>query len=121
MIRLIGIFLCQGAACHYLDHKTGVKDWDIWHFYVKNTETYFPYRKHERIEDGYKDKPIDFLKRAISRDIFDCCKRQPEATVMKYMLERNTKTKKELLKKAIIGLHPDIVFGKVLWKGTKTQ
>jgi hypothetical protein len=37
---------------------------------------------------------------------------------MKYMLERNTKTKKELLKKAILGLHPDIVFGKVLWEGT---
>jgi hypothetical protein len=114
---LIGIFLCQGAACHYLDLITGVKDWDIGYFYVKNAEIYFPYRKRKRIEDGYRDKPIDFLRRAISRDIFDSCAGQPELTVMKYMLERNTDTKKKLLKKAIIGLHPDAVFAKVLWKG----
>jgi hypothetical protein len=114
---LIGIFLCQGAACHYLDLKTGVKDWDIWHFYVETGETFFPYRGHRRLENGYKGKPIDFLKRAISSNIFQFCKYQPEATVMNYLLEKNTKTKRDLLKKAIIGLHPDAVFGMALWKG----
>lgn len=34
---------------------------------------------------------------------------------MKYLLERNNKTKK-LLEKAIIGLFPKKIFDKVLWK-----
>jgi hypothetical protein len=116
---LIGILPCQGAACHYLNLTTGVKDYDIWHFYVKNVDMYFPYRKHKRIENGYGGKPIDFLKRAISKGIFDTFQGQPEPTIMEYMFERNTKTKRKLLKKAMIGLHPDAIFAKVLWKGLR--
>jgi hypothetical protein len=32
-------------------------------------------------------------------------------------LERNTYTKKLLLKKAIIGLYPNKILGKVIWNG----
>lgn len=31
--RVICIALCQGAALHYVDGKTGVKDFDVWTFY----------------------------------------------------------------------------------------
>lgn len=114
---LIGIFLCQGAACHYLDQKTGVKDYDIWHFYIKNSKVNFPYRRHKIVERGYKGKTIDFLKRAIPKDLYDSCEGKAEQTVMMYLHEKNTDTKRHLLKKAIIGLYPDSLFFRVLWKG----
>ena len=114
---LIGICLCQGAASHYLNPNVGIKDFDIWHFYVENTSTNFPYRAHKRIETGYKGKPIDFLKRAISKEIYDSFSNEPKQVIIEYLLERNTNTKKLLLKKAIIGLYPNEIFGKVLWKG----
>lgn len=114
---LIGICLCQGAASHYLDPKVGVADWDIWHFYIEDRKTNFPYRAHKRIDNGYRGKSVDFLKRAISKEIYDSCSSRPERTIMKYLLERNTKTKRKLLEKAIIGLYPNALLGRVLWKG----
>jgi len=114
---LIGICLCQGAASHYLNPAVGVKDFDVWHFYVEHKEINFPYRARKRIESGYKGKPIDFLKRSVSEDVYDSCLGHPEKTIMKYLLGRNTKTKRLLLKKAIVGLFPNFLFGRVLWKG----
>ncbi|HML04027.1 MAG TPA: hypothetical protein VK487_11740 [Candidatus Bathyarchaeia archaeon] len=114
---LIGMFLCQGAASHYLNPTVGLRDFDIWHFYVGSSEISFPYRAHRKVEDGYKGRSIDFLKRSISKDVFASCSGRPDRTLMKYLLERNTKTKRELLKKAIIGLYPNVLFARVLWKG----
>ena len=114
---LIGICLCQGAASHYLNPKVGIKDFDIWHFYVEDNNIAFPHRAHKRIENGYKSKPIDFLKRAIPKYIYNSYTNAPERIIMSYLFKRNTKTKNLLLKKAIIGLFSDKIFNKVLWKG----
>jgi hypothetical protein len=114
---LIGICLCQGAASHYLNPKVGIKDFDIWHFYCEDNSIAFPYRAHKSIEKGYKGKPIDFLKRAIPKYICDSYPNDPEQIIIGYLLERNTKTKNLLLEKAIVGLFPDKILGKVLWKG----
>jgi hypothetical protein len=115
---LIGICLCQGAASHYLNPDVGIKDFDIWHFYVENKEINFPYRAHKRIDRGYKSKSIDFLKRAIS-NIHSSYSEDSGQIIMEYLLERNTTTKELLLKKAIIGLFPNEIFGRVLWKGIR--
>ncbi len=114
---LIGICLCQGAASYYLCPTIGIKDFDIWHFYLENEMVNFPYRAHKRIENGYKGKPIDFLKRAIPKYIYDSNLNSPERIIMDYLSKKNIKTKKLLLKKAIIGLYPDKIFNKVLCKG----
>ena len=114
---LVGIFLCQGAASHYLNPKVGIKDFDIWHFYVENSITKFPYRAHKSFVSGYKGKPIDFLKRAIPKEICNSYSNDPKQIIIKYLLEKNTNTKRLLLKKAIIGLYPDETFDKVLWRG----
>ncbi|EDP76478.1 hypothetical protein [Hydrogenivirga sp. 128-5-R1-1] len=114
---LIGIVLCQGAASHYLNPKVGIKDFDIWHFYVEDENINFPYRAHRRIENGYKGRPIDFLKRTIPKSVYQLYSNDPGEVIIRYLLERNTKTKNLLLKKAVIGLFPDNIFGKVLWKG----
>jgi hypothetical protein len=114
---LIAICLCQGAASHYINPMIGVKDFDIWHFYVESEIIPFPYRAWKKVENGYKGKPIDFLKRAIPRRIYENHIDKPDQVVLEYLLARDTLTKKLLLKKAIIGLFPDGIFGKILWKG----
>lgn len=114
---LIGICLCQGAASHYLNSSVGIKDFDIWHFYIENKNFKFPYRARKKIENAYLGRHIDFLKREISKDICDHFLNDIGKIIMKYLFERNTKTKTFLLKKAIIGLFPNEIFGKVLWRG----
>lgn len=114
---LIGICLCQGAASHYLNPSIGIKDFDIWYFYIKSRNTNFPYRAFKTIKDGYKGRYVNFLKRAIPKYIYNSYSSGPEQVIMKYLFERNTKTKILLLKKAVIGLYPDEIFGKVLWRG----
>jgi hypothetical protein len=43
--RVICVALCQGAALHYLDHKNGVKDIDVWTFYAQHPGVQFPWRR----------------------------------------------------------------------------
>jgi len=50
--RLVAIALCQGAACHYLDGRTGVKDFDVWLFFAEIPGQRFPYRWHSRYDGG---------------------------------------------------------------------
>jgi len=115
---LIGICLCQGASSHYLNPQVGIKDFDIWHFYEENREINFPNRAHKRIGNGYLGRPIDFLKRVIPRCICSSFPNDSERIIMEYLTKRrDTTTKKLLLKNAIIGLYPDNIFGKILWRG----
>lgn len=86
---LVGVCLCQGAASHYLNPKVGIKDFDIWHFYLQNENTTFPYRAHKRIENGYKGRPIDFLKRAIPRRISESYSNEADQIILDYFLERS--------------------------------
>lgn len=118
---LIGICLCQGAASHYLHPAIGIKDFDIWHFYRENKDSSFPYRAHKSIEGGYRGKRIDFLKRAIPESTCEQYPGQPGRTILSYLHQRDTRTKAELLKKAIIGLWPSSILGETLWKGQQAK
>jgi hypothetical protein len=111
---LIGICLCQGAALHYLDHKTGIADFDIWHFYLVDDRQNFPYRAHKVDKQGYRGIKIDYLKRAIPRKLYLSNDRKPEKAIVEFIRTRKTKTK-TLLDKAIIGLYPADSFGTVFW------
>jgi hypothetical protein len=95
----------------------GIKDFDIWHFYVGDRSINFPHRARKRLKNGYRGKPIDFLKRAISKDIYDSYPNDPAEIIRKYLLQKNTNTKRLLLRKPITGLFPDEIFSKVLWEG----
>jgi hypothetical protein len=50
--RLAAIALFQGAACHYLDGRTGAKDFDVWLFFSEIPGQPFPYRWHSRYDYG---------------------------------------------------------------------
>lgn len=116
--RLIGICLCQGAASHYLDPTVGIKDFDLWYFYREHPDVRIPHRARRRIPNGLKGRPIDSLRRAIPDHVVGRSPDDPAATIMAYLRQRDTQTKRALLKKAVIGLHPDALFGKILWRGT---
>jgi len=118
---LIGIALCQGVASHYINPSVGINDFDIWLFYQKNQHINFWCRRRKSVENGYKGKRIDFLKRAINRDLYNLYPNEPDKCIIEYLLQRNTKTKRFLLKKAVVGLFPNKIFAKVIWKGGLSQ
>jgi len=117
---LVGIFLCQGGASYYLNYpNSSLKDFDIWHFYIESGSLNFPYRAHKTLKNSYKGKNIDFLKRAIPGHMCNSFPKDPAQIVMRCLCERDTKTKKLLLQKPIIGVFPEDIFGKVIWEWSK--
>jgi len=116
------IALCQGAALHYIDGENGVKDFDVWFFYPKFSKQ-LPYRRRGKVDFG-KSKfgksvdDVDFIGRRI--DILirsDLCFKanKPAESIVKYLNSAKSATSKHLSHKAVIGLYPNSVFGKVLW------
>lgn len=116
------IALCQGAALHYIDGKNGVKDFDIWFFYPRFSMQ-LPYRRRGTVdfgpskfgrfpEDaGYSGRRIDVLMRSDT----SFSSSSQNYGLLQYLTETKTATAKYLASKAVIGLYPDSVFGKVLW------
>ncbi len=117
------IALCQGAALHYIDKKNGVKDFDVWIFYAQRGDKILPYRRTGKVDYGkskfgnnpnlplYDGRNVDVLMRSSEYYIDG----SPELCLKRYLTDRKTRTAKLLSEKAVIGLFPPNVFGKVLW------
>ena len=43
--RVFAVALCQGAAKHYIDGENGIKDFDVWSFFIKVDEINFPVKR----------------------------------------------------------------------------
>lgn len=61
--RRLAAALAQGAALHYLDGRTGVKDLDVWTFYAAIPGRRFPADKLVR--------PVDFGPSSLGRGTYD--------------------------------------------------
>lgn len=122
------VALCQGAALHYIDRKNGVKDFDVWFFYPAKTPV-LPYRRrgvvdfgpskfgrHPQVNRKFEGRTVDVLMR--SDLAFNT--RSPESAIQSYLSHPRTKTAKLLGQKALIGLYPESVFGKVMWPVNKS-
>jgi len=122
MGKLIAICLCQGAAQHFVDGKTGIKDLDIWFFFKEDENVKIPDIKNMRYSvhvslKNIGEKRIDYLKKSVERDVIDVSEsKKPEDILRSYLQNANTHTSKELAKKSIVGLYPDKIFGKIIWK-----
>jgi hypothetical protein len=114
---LVAICLCQGAALPLLTGTSGVKDFDIWHFYRAVPGERFPYRARLRCWDTDLQRPVDYLKRVIPGEIVDQHRGDPAHTAMSYLRQRDTVTKRLLLQKPVVGLFPESLFGQTLWRG----
>lgn len=125
---LVAIALCQGAALHFIDGKTGIKDFDVYLFFGRYDRRLINRRPksvdsglvkfgsylvdHKR---GYKSRRVDFLRRSIDDDIVKREKGLPEACIVAYLRRHRTKTAQELAQKAVVGLWPKTILGKIIW------
>jgi len=120
--RIVGIALCQGAALHYIDGRNGVKDFDVWTFYDKNTAAaIFPPRRHgtcdfgpskfgRRLEDaGFTGRRVDLFGRSI--DQFS----DPVSSIQTYLGNARTPAAFNLSQKAAVLLYPGNLRGRVIW------
>jgi hypothetical protein len=120
--KLIAICLCQGAAQHFVNGKTGIKDIDVWFFFEEDKDVKIPNFKNMRKSVSKKftnigEKRIDFLKKAIKEDIINKSESEkPEDILKSYLQNGNTSTSKHLAKKSVIGLFPTEIFGKIIWE-----
>ncbi len=116
------VALGQGAALHYINKKNGVNDFDVW-FFCPRLERPLPYRRRGIVDFceskfgvhpkdiGFKGRRIDVLMRAG----YHFNHGSPEQCLVKYLELSTTTTAKMLSKKAMIGLWPKGLLGKVLW------
>ncbi len=129
---LLAITLCQGAANHYAvcnalarryfdPRKNGVKDFGVWFFFRKEDgRTFNPRWLQPRDlgktkfgsnpnEPRYQGRRVDFLGCSI-----DGNPNAIEASIVRW-LRKGSRSPGELSKKAVIGLYPNTVLGRVIW------
>jgi hypothetical protein len=127
--RVPSVALCQGAAKHYVDGMTGVKDLDVWTFYAKHPTLPFPSRRIKRKDFGpshfgrhpadveFTGRAVDFLGRSI---------RYTEGTdpidaVRDYLASGNTDSARKLAEKAVVVLEPAELRGRIIWPRAAAQ
>lgn len=121
---LVCVALCQGAALHFVDGESDVKDFDVWTFYAARADhPAFPWRRRASREFGDPrfgrppDKPgfagryVDLLGRSIEVG----AKSDPAATLRGYLSEGCTASARALAKKAVVLLEPSDLLGTVAW------
>lgn len=119
--RVICIALCQGAAAHYLDHMTGINDFDIYTFYRTHPAKNWYAKRIKSYDFGDPkfgqslDKPnligrrVDCLSRSMNVDT----REDATAALRRYLEEGRTETARLLAAKALVLLKPDL--GRVIW------
>jgi hypothetical protein len=126
--------LCQGAANHYVGVKKGkktkgIKDFDVWFFYAEHPKLTYPYRARKITDSGlkkfgrrtrdkerkYVGRVIDMLGREIDDDICRKNNNNPVKCVRGYLTRARTRSARSLSEKAVVGLYPDNILGKIIW------
>lgn len=116
--RLLMVALCQGAALQYLGRGDGVKDFDVHFFYAQNPEKLRLSRPVKRITadiGAFRGIGVDFLRAAVPRTAPGLDASETVRAIRVYLERAPTPRPRHLKKKAVIGLHPDDVFGQQVW------
>jgi hypothetical protein len=123
--RVIAVALCQGAALHYIDQSTGVKDFDVWTFYAAAGSIRYPWRKPRIPRDfgiprfGTTPDYEHFIGRRV-----DCLGRSlrvpkqadPILAIHSYLASGRKKSSPfELAQKAVVLIEPAGLLGEVIW------
>ncbi len=119
--RVLCIALCQGAAKHFIDGKTGINDFDVYTFFRRspvmdwcNLRTGvhdFGDAKFGKSENRpeFTGRRVDCLGRGISLNTGESA----TGALRRWLAERPTETAKFLAQKAVVLLEPDC--GTVVW------
>ena len=119
--NVICVALCQGAANHFIDMKTGINDLDVYTFYKNNPKKDLYAKRIKSYDFGNPkfgqsiDKP-EYIGRRV-----DCLMRTIEINeneniilaMRRYLEEGKTKTAKLLANKSVVLIEP--FCGKVIW------
>lgn len=128
--RLVCRALCQGAALHYLDASNGVKDFDVWSFYVQRADGPFPYRWRGTADYGpskfgrypgdppsFTGRRVDFLGRSLKVPFGA----EPATILRDYLSAARTASAKALAAKAVVLINPEQLVGKVVWQPSPSR
>jgi hypothetical protein len=120
--RVICVALCQGAALHFVDGVTGVKDFDVWTFYAEHPVGAFPQR-WRTVRDfgpspfgatpgsGLKGRRVDLFGRSLPAALGA----DPVAVLRAYLAEGTSPSAARLREKAAVLLDPEPLRGTVAW------
>jgi hypothetical protein len=119
--RLVCIALCQGAALHYLDNRTGINDFDVYTFYKRHPAKswYSKGIKSYDFGDAKFGQSLDhpnFIGRRVdclARSIEVHAKEHAATSLQRYLEDGKTETARLLATKAVIVLEPNC--GTVVW------
>lgn len=122
--RVLLVALCQGAALHYLDRRTGVKDLDVWTFYAAHPTGPFPPRwplprcdfgpselgRHPD-DIGFTGRHVDLVGRSLDVPV----NAEPVEAVRHYLRTSRGTSPRMLARKAVIALDPPELRGSQVW------
>lgn len=122
--RLLCRALCQGAALHYVDHKNGVKDFDVWSFYAAYADGPFPARWRGTADFGrskfgrfpgdpkrYQGRRVDLLGRSLPVPL----EAEPGPVLRGYLSAARTVSARSLAAKAVVLIVPSNRAGEIIW------
>jgi hypothetical protein len=122
--RVLCVALCQGAARHYVDGATGIKDIDVWTFYAEHPDGPFPPRWMTKVDLGpsrfgrWPGDPPRFTGRRVdlaARSLPVRSGADPIRAVREYLRGGRTETARALAEKAVVVLDPPELRGEVIW------
>jgi hypothetical protein len=121
--RVLGIALCQGAALHFIDRKSGVKDFDVWTFFAATSGPPFPPRRTASRDFGlpkfgkspdrpdYVGRRVDLLGRSIPATLHE----DPVLAIRRYLNAGMTESARRLREKAVVMIEPRNLRGTIAW------
>ena len=148
--RLLFICLAQGAAQHVVDLNpsatiderlelpakmvvakgyrvdpgghvvTGVKDIDVFMFFVHDRSRPIPARRHCRKSiivplSGLGVRRIDFMKKGVASQVANLNTHVDATAILRRYLVSTAHGRDHLARESIIGLYPENIFGQVMW------
>ncbi len=122
--RLVCRALCQGAALHYVNHTTGVKDFDVWSFYFERADGPFPPRWRGTADFGrskfgrfpgdplsFQGRRVDFIGRSLPVPLAA----DPAGVLRNYLSAAKTASARALAAKAAVLIVPASRTGEIIW------
>jgi len=122
--RLLCRALCHDAGLHYVDHTTGVKDFDVWSFYAEHPGGPFPARWRGTADFGpskfgrysgdphrYRGRRVDLMGRSLPVPLTV----DPADVLRSYLSAAQTASAKALAAKAAVLIIPSDRAGEIVW------
>jgi hypothetical protein len=127
--RVLAVALCQGAASHFVDHKTGINDFDIYTFYAEHPKRRWYAKRMKHVDFGEPrfgqsiDRPTMVGRRVdlMGRTLPVTPKSDPGLAICRWLQRQETKTARLLAQKAVVLIRPRARCGEVLWVGPRVR